>query len=188
MTKSRSLEFRPKLLFSIVFTLVFTLCFGALVFAGDIANYPIVKQEKTNWCWAGSSVSILKYKGKSVTQCDYVKSVKGTSTCNNDSGSVFNSKDGLSYYGVSSSYYDTALSWSNLTGQVDSSYPVYVSWGWASGGGHAVVIYGYYSAMSYNYVRYMDPWDGVKTSMLYTNFAGGSGYDRTWRAGLNYIQ
>lgn len=87
-------------------------------------------------------------------------------------------------YGTSSTYYDGSLTWTNLQAQIDKKSPIYVSWGWKSGGNHPVVSYGYTTANNTNFVYYMDPWDGSKTAMNYTSFKGGSSYDRTWRWGL----
>lgn len=87
-------------------------------------------------------------------------------------------------YGTSSTYYNGSLTWTNLKAQIDKQSPIYVSWGWSSGGGHAVVSYGYTTASNINYVYYMDPWTGGKTALSYTSFKGGSNYDRSWRSGL----
>lgn len=170
-----------------LFLSVFMLVFSGQVIAGAINNYPAIQQEKSNWCWAGVGSSILKSKGNSVSQCSFYKTTKGTSSCSNQTASTLEVQSGLMNYGVYSTYYTDHLSWSSLIDQIDGNNPVYVSWKWASGGGHAVVAYGYYSSMSTNYVRYMDPLYGVKTSMKYSKFIGGSTSDRDWRWGLKNI-
>ncbi|MBJ9993256.1 MULTISPECIES: C39 family peptidase [Paenibacillus] len=170
---------------SFVFSVVFTVVFVSQVFAGNIANYPVAKQEQTNWCWAASSVSILSYYGKSVSQCSFVKATQLKTTCDNVGETVRDVQNGLAWYSIHNEYYSGSLSWTSLKAQIDTGYPIYVSWAWTSGGGHAVVIYGY--SESGQYVNYMDPLDGTKIARTYTSFVGGSSYDRTWRWGINNI-
>ncbi|SDY25842.1 Papain-like cysteine protease AvrRpt2 [Evansella caseinilytica] len=174
----------------LVFSLIFLLTFTAQIFAGSISGYPAVKQEKSQWCWNASGVSILKYKDRSVSQCNFFKRTKGTSTCYNTTASTSEVRKSLLTYLVNSSYYSGHLTWAALKAQIDKNYPVYVSWKWNSNSnntGHAVVAYGYYTALSTNYVYYMDPADGVKTSMAYSKFVGGSTSDRIWRWGLRDV-
>ncbi|MCY9511895.1 C39 family peptidase [Paenibacillus larvae] len=154
--------------------------------SNKLKSYPIKQQEKSNWCWAASSTSILKFKGINVDQCDFVKHVKSTTTCNNVTANVKEAQSGMHDYGLSSKYYKGNLSVTQVQDQIDEGNPIYVSWGWKTGGGHAIVIYGYNGTLDPNnwYIKYMDPWDGIKTTMEYENFKGGTGYDRTWRWGL----
>ncbi|WP_270168249.1 papain-like cysteine protease family protein [Paenibacillus sp. SYP-B4298] len=176
-----------------VFVFTFFTMFAAQAFGAGLSGYPEVKQDKTNWCWAGVSISVLEWYGKSVTQCNFVKKVKGTGSCNNDSASVTEAQNGMYEYGVSANYYNGSLSYSTLKTKIDGNMPIYVSWKWNSSAdtGHAVVIYGYNEYTSngtyYDYVYYMDPWEGVKTFLKYSEFKGGSSYDRTWRWGLSEL-
>jgi hypothetical protein len=180
-----------KFILSAIFSLIFTVSFITQTFAAsrDLPSYPIAKQEKDSWCWAAVSSSVLKFMAsKNVYQCDFVKKVKSTSTCANVSATTTEAQSGMHSYGVSSNYYSGNLNVSQVQSQIDGGHPVYVSWKWNSPtaiDGHAVAIYGYSNTPTYTwYMNYLDPWDGVKTSMEYSKFNGGSGADRTWRWGL----
>lgn len=174
-----------------VFAIVFTLSFVSQAQAAstDLPSYPIAKQEKDEWCWAAVSSSVLKFMAKkNVYQCDFVKTVKSTSSCSNVWASTVEAQSGMHDYGVSSNYYSGNLNVAQVKSQIDGGRPVYVSWKWNSPTaliGHAVAIYGYSNTPTYTYyMHYLDPWDGVKTSMEYSKFNGGTGADRTWRWGL----
>jgi hypothetical protein len=161
-------------------------------------NVPNVQQEQTNWCWAGSSLSILNYNRIYTGQCTFVSYVKtGTTspeTCSNLSASTTEAQKGLNYFGVSSTYYDGALSFSTTKTEIAYSRPIYVSIGWLDSngndvGGHAVVIDGYYewTNVAYQEVTYMDPWDATHHSRDYDSFVYTAG-DQRWRWGLRYVQ
>lgn len=181
-----------KSLFLTSFILVFAFAFAAQAFAAsyNLPSYPAVQQEEDQWCWAGVSTSVLRFMaGKTISQCDFVNQVKSTTTCSNDSASTTEAQSGMHDYGVSSNYYSGYLNVVQVQNQIDDGRPVYVSWKWNSPTaltGHAVAIYGYNHTLDpYNwYMNYMDPWDGIKTTLEYENFNGGTGYDRTWRWGL----
>lgn len=148
--------------------------------------FPTIKQEKDQWCWAASSKIILEYYGKtSMTQCEFVKTARSDTVCLNLPETDSTAQYGMHEYGVSSWSYSGSLSVSQITSELPD--PIYVNWGWRSGGGHAVVLYRVVASDLYpydNYYSYSDPWDGVTHTMLEKNFVGGSGYDRTWRSGL----
>ncbi|SDZ03643.1 Papain-like cysteine protease AvrRpt2 [Evansella caseinilytica] len=174
MNKKRLLPF-------LIFVTAFSTIFVAQISAASLSNYPSVVQEKSNWCWAATGSSILKYYGLSVSQCNFYKEAKVNSSCSaNETGTITEVMRGLSSYNVGSSLYSGAYSFSGAKYQIDDSKPLWVRWRWSSGTGHAVVIYGYYTAMSTNYVYYMDPASGTKTSMAYSSFVGGGNYKQTW--------
>ncbi|MBD2848696.1 C39 family peptidase [Paenibacillus sp. IB182496] len=107
--------------------------------------------------WAASSVSILKHFGIDELQCAFAINIRfGEVTCDNTSENIDNVLDGfVMYYGVSAYKYTGSLTWSELKTEIDNGRPIYVSWGWSTGGGHAVVIYGY--SQSGTYVNHMNP-------------------------------
>lgn len=145
---------RRTFLFS-VFALIFTLSFVSQAYAAstDLPSYPIAKQEKSEWCWAAVSSSVLKFMAnKNVYQCDFVKKVKSTSSCANVSASTVEAQSGMHDYGVSSNYYSGNLNVAQVKSQIDGGRPVYVSWKWNSPTaliGHAVAIYGYSNTPTY---------------------------------------
>lgn len=171
------------------FVSVFLLSFVSQAYATNLTGYPAASQAKSNWCWAATSVTILQYYGISVSQCSFYDHVKGTTGCTtNESESYGTVQEGLHDYGVSSWNHTGSLSYNEVKTQIDSvGSPVYVSWKWntATGGGHAIVIYGYDTFGGNDWIQHMNPSGGTKTSMLYTNVKGGSSYDRTWRWGLH---
>ncbi|WP_081857284.1 papain-like cysteine protease family protein [Tumebacillus flagellatus] len=143
---------------------------------------PGAQQQRSLWCWAASSTSILSYFGKSVSQCDFVNHVKGLSSCNDLSATVQEAQGGMYDYGVSSNYYSGTLAFSTIQTQINGSKPIYVSWAWTgNSSGHAVVIEGWNDSGG-QYVDYMDPVDGTMHSMTFNAFC----YDSThsWRWGL----
>lgn len=140
---------------------------------------PNKTQEKSNWCWAASSTSILGWYGKSVTQSAFATTVKGSTV--NDTATDSEAKSGLSAYGLSSSYTSDYVSFSTLVTQIDNNRPLYAGWSWTSGGGHAVVIDGYDQSSEDLTVKYMDPGYGSKYWILYSDLKGGySSADHTW--------
>ncbi|SDJ86996.1 papain-like cysteine protease family protein [Paenibacillus naphthalenovorans] len=163
-----------------------TILIGATNQALAYVSVPVYAQEQSNWCWAASSKMILGYYGKtSMSQCDIVKTGKGTSNCANQPGYDSQSQSAMHSYGVSSNNYSGALSLSDINNQILGSKPVYTNIQWTSGGGHALVITGteYYSGT--DYVSFNDPGgSGSRSSLSYKSFKGGSGYDRTWVSGL----
>ncbi|AWV36419.1 hypothetical protein CD191_29565 [Paenibacillus odorifer] len=183
------LSLKKRLMLVGTFVSVFLFSFVSQAYATNLIGYPTATQAKNNWCWAATSVTILQYYGISVSQCSFYDHVKGTSGCTTDESESYGTvQEGIHDYGVSSWNHTGALSYSDVKNQIDNvGSPIYVSWKWnsATGGGHAVVIYGYDTYSGNDWIQHMNPSGGTKTSMLYTNVKGGSSYDRTWRWGLH---
>lgn len=135
-------------------------------------------QQRSNWCWAASDVSILDYFGETVTQREVAIAVKGSVV--NQGGTDAEAQDGLDNWGVTSTRTASSLSFSSIKNEIYvHERPIYSGWSWNSGGGHAVVIDGYDEG-SKNYVEYMDPLDGSHYTETYTWFKGGSSSDHVW--------
>ncbi|AKG34994.1 papain-like cysteine protease family protein [Paenibacillus durus] len=138
----------------------------------------IQKQEQTNWCWAAVSQGILNYYGKSVTQTDFVKKVKGAAV--NNPASDAEVKSGLSSYGISSTQITWALSYTNVVAEIaDNKHPIYAGWSWTSGGGHALLIKGIDNSHltdSTDWVYYLDPADGSLNKASYSWVVNGTGH------------
>lgn len=128
------------------------------------------QQEKTNWCWAATSVVVAKYYGKTtiylsqggilvpVTQSNHALKTQG-STNNNTRNITDIQSDFLNCYNISSSYTANSLSTGDTTSQLYSNTPVYIRQQWAGGtNGHAVLITGYITAAAQ--FRVMDPLTG----------------------------
>lgn len=142
---------------------------------GKYLNVQNRQQEHSNWCWDASSQCILYFKGTYPTQCAIANFAWNRSDC--CSSSTFNwnhicnrgnylygyngdMQDVLNNWGVSSSGYGGALSWSSVKYQIDNDRPFGMGFYWTAGGGHALVGYGYWVSNGTSYVGYMDPWPG----------------------------
>lgn len=137
-------------------------------------------QEKSNWCWAASSQSILRYFGTSVTQTQFVNYVKNSTRAPNLTASDAEAKSGLSHWRVSSTQTTSYLPFSTIISEIYTyNRPIYAGWSWTSGGGHALVLDGYEDDTT-DYVEYMDPGDGGFHMATYSWFKGGSSYDHVW--------
>lgn len=139
-------------------------------------DVPNIKQEKDQWCWAGTSVSVLKYYGKSISQTSFVNKVKGATL--NLPATMYEVKRGLNAYGVNSSVSESPMSFSSLISNIYSNdNPVMALIQWTSGGGHYVNIDGYDEG-STDYITYMDPWYGDNFVKSYKSFNSSS--SQTW--------
>jgi len=178
---SRALKLGKRIfMLTTIFVIICSL--SLTVFAAPSAyqvSVPRVKQEKTNWCWAACSVSCISYaKGSAPSQTSFVTTVKGSAV--NEPATLGEIVYGLGKYGTSCTSSYSYVSFSTLKAemyQYDS--PFIVGWSWSSGGGHALVLYGY-TDYTNPYVRYLDPWDGSFNYVSYNYFKGGSSYDHTW--------
>lgn len=118
-------------------------------------------QEQTQWCWAAGSQANLEFYCINKTQTEIAQfGVGGANEPNYLYGSDATHKGVdlvMWYLGiVPTTGYEGALTLSSLTAQIDVSRPPIIRWGWDSGGGHIVVIYGVEGSTVY----VMDPWYG----------------------------
>lgn len=112
----------------------------------------LVRQAKSNWCWAASLEMSATYLGyNDYDQWDIVKHVKGTSSTPypNDTGNTSDYKNGMKY-ATGSDYTATrssgTISLSSLNSYMNDSMPVILALGtYNSSGtrtsGHAVVVF-----------------------------------------------
>lgn len=171
---------------SIIITLILIVSFTIQSFAYPISlslNVAEMIQADDTWCWAASSCSILDYFGISVTQIEFVETVKGSIVF--AGAPYWEVSSGLEHYGIQNSLYNSYLPFSTIiTETYNYSRPIYAGLKWNyDDGGHAVVIDGY-SDGSIDYVYYMDPWDGDHYGKTYTDFKGGINYSYTWSDGI----
>ncbi len=137
-------------------------------------NISGVRQQRTNWCWAACSESILRFFGHSVSQSNVVAYVKGNHLPN-EGATDDEVQDGLAHWSVSGTVKANSLSYNNIKSEINDNKPIYAGWSWNSGGGHGLVIDGYDGiSSSSGYVEYMDPADGAFHSLSYTSFVSNS--------------
>lgn len=157
-------------------------------------NVPLVTQEHSEWCWAGSTKAILNYYGQTPSQCQIVNWAYGLNyACDNSvfewsssanqpnymygsNGSVQNI---LKNWGVSNTAYTKPSSWSSVVSDINANRPFVIRYGWTSGGGHIMVGRGYEIADGVNYIYIMNPWPGEgQTYRTYSSAVSAS--DHTW--------
>jgi hypothetical protein len=80
--------------------LTYLLCLYSFYAQAGNLPVPLRFQEQTNWCWAGTSQSILQYFGNNVAQCNIVNwALSRSDCCNSPSSAACNVP--LSMYGSS---------------------------------------------------------------------------------------
>jgi len=167
---------RKRTLFLAGIFVIFGLIGSASYLGGDVTlDVPECIQEYSNWCWNGSSQSVLYFFGPTPSQCEIANFAwKRSDCCGNhpfswyhpcNSGNYLyghrgSCKDVLTNWGVGSSGSNGALSWNTVKGEIDGGSPFIMGWYWTGGGGHALVGHGYSVKNGTDYLSYMDPWPG----------------------------
>jgi hypothetical protein len=140
---------------------------------GRSLSVPLVKQSQSQWCWAGTTQSIVKYLfGFTYAQCTQANHRWGrTDCCTNPSSSNCNKPTSLSSVhdylrDKQAIYTDQAwpLSWSDMTAEIGTrGRPFWIRWGWdGTSSGHIVVARGYYWHDSgTDQISTMDPSDAT---------------------------
>ncbi|SDJ33807.1 Papain-like cysteine protease AvrRpt2 [Actinokineospora alba] len=125
------------------------------------AEFTMQAQQKTNWCWSASGVSIAAHHGSTVTQnqfCALAKNLNPAYACPNDQADLAQVRNGFSKLGFTrpGTYLSNYLTYSAVRTQLDYGQPIETRILWKSGGGHMHVLYGYDAAKSWVY--WGDPW------------------------------
>lgn len=157
-------------------------------------NVPLVTQEHSEWCWAGTTKAVLNFYGQTPSQCQIVNWAYGLNyACgnsvfewnspanqpNNMYGSNGSVQNILKNWGVNNTAYNTASSWSNVVADINANRPFVIRYGWTNGGGHIMVGRGYETANGVNYVYIMNPWPGEgQTYRTYSSAVAAS--DHKW--------
>jgi len=151
-----------------IFLVIAALCISSVSPAhatgtySQLSNFPVVHQNKTNWCWAACGEAILQYFGNTnVYQQDFVYYVKGGDLSNNPAD-FDEITSGLSHWNVSSTYTNSTYSFNNIETDIyNYQRPILIRWAWKNGDGsladigHVMIICGYNSYDAS--VFYMDP-------------------------------
>jgi len=140
-----------------------------------ILNVPLVTQEQDQWCWAGSTQSVLTYYGNYKNQCEIAEYTRTRATwhdfgsencCTNPSGkcnywnymygengSVVNILNDLGNPAITNNAYDKMLTEQECTDNFSQNRPIIIR---VCCGGHFMVGRG----LENHNLYYMDPWPG----------------------------
>jgi len=129
-------------------------------------NVPMIKQEQTQWCWAGCADMTLHYYGNSgVRQCDFANWLFGQSACCSvPSSSLCNRgcqvgdvSKVYSNWGIRSTLVNSNVPFGTLSLEVSASRPVEVAYAWNGGGGHVALVVQTDTINGRSVVRVNDP-------------------------------
>ncbi len=119
------------------------------------------RQEKSNWCWAATTLMIIDYLNTwnpLPTQTDIVTTVKGSAV--NDGATYSEMTNALSWYMVANTPKSGTITFANVKNMLSGWYsPIETSIGWVggNGNGHAQIIYGYEENGEYQGLYVLDP-------------------------------
>lgn len=102
------------------------------------------RQQRSNWCWAASSVMIGRYNvNSSITQTQVVNYVKGSVI--NEGGTDSEVITAIKYVsgGAKQPQISYSKTYSQLVDYIDNGHPFGMHIAWNSGGGHMIVGAGY---------------------------------------------
>ena len=166
-----------------------------------IGNVPNVlrPQETGNWCWAATTQMLAQHVGIAVTQCALANHRFGKSNCCNaqNEGSSCPKTDDcnapgwpeLDFAGLTFKETETALSWADVQSQLFcSKKPMGYAYGTEGVVGHVLVVKGYVSVGSTNYVVLNDPWspcEGAERLITYEEYVNPAGTSTHWTTFYN---
>jgi hypothetical protein len=115
------------------------------------------------WCWAASAEMIMGCAGQDVPQCQQANHAFNRTDCcltpTPDACVLGGWPDFPAWnFACQVSPWGVALTFAQLSAQIDANAPVEFSWGWQGGGGHAMVARGYSSTGPQQLVYINDPW------------------------------
>lgn len=164
-----------------------------------IGNVPntLRPQETDNWCWAATTQMLARHFDITVNQCDLANHRFDKSNCctpENEGASCPKTDDcnspgwlELDFAGLKFTESETALSWATLKKQIFCrKKPMGYAYGTEGVVGHVLVIKGYVTVSSTNYLVLNDPWEpceGMERLIPYSTYenpAGSSTHWSTW--------
>jgi len=139
-------------------------------------------QETNEWCWASSGQMVMAFLSKKVTQCDEADQRFGRTDCCGASTPIDCIRGGwpeFDKYGFTFAVKHGALTWDELRTEIATNRrPFAFSWMWRQGGGHMMVVTGFYEGpQQKQYVSINDPWPpniGDERDILYDAFVEGA--------------
>ena len=144
-------------------------------------------QEKSLWCWAACSVTVLNYYGNNVTQTQFVNFVKNATNAPNVTANVSEIVYGLNNWGKTGTIVNSYVSYGTVISNITNNRPLFVARAFNSGGGHTLLIVGYdETGANTGNVIYYDPGFNTITSVAYSIFKSGSSY--TWAQTIKSVR
>lgn len=146
------------------------------------ATVAAIQQEQSNWCWAACSSAVLQHYGINASQEDIVNYIKGglynqTATTGEMLRAVRENGLSASFRGVPT--YD------QIQSEIDTGNPMETLIGWTNGGGHALVLDGYFLNQGRQYINIMDPWYGDHFNYNYQYYRSNENFK--WNAIIGYF-
>ncbi|MEV7424865.1 papain-like cysteine protease family protein [Streptomyces sp. NPDC091212] len=126
-------------------------------------NIGMYKQEKTQWCWVASGLTIAKFQGFGSTQTDFCNRAQPYYGCDNQPATLGDMARGWNSLGMRNpgSGLDSAATFDQVYNEVKAARPIGTRIGWTSGGGHMNVVYGFDT--SRETIAVADPWPDTAT-------------------------
>jgi hypothetical protein len=139
------------------------LCPSSIQAQPRVLDVPLYGQKTPQWCWAATTRMTVGYHGACLSQCQQANAAFGRTDCCDIPTPTTCIEPGLPAYktwGYSASLTQegTALTWEELTAQIDAGLPTNFIWRWKRGGGHIMVARGYETVDGEGQVYINDPW------------------------------
>ena len=129
---------------------------------GRVLSVPFAAQQTQVWCWAAVSEMILRYYNRPIAQCQILSNWYQGDCCTFPqfcltTASITQIQQTLAGHGLGSAYLGRALTFSEISSEIDLSQPIIVAYN-GSFTGHVVIIYGY-DPDGFVYIH--DPYYGI---------------------------
>jgi len=123
----------------------------------------MLKQEKDQWCWVASGLTIAKFQGFDSTQTDFCAKARPTNGCDNRPASFNDMARGWSALGMAhtGTGVNGPVTFDQVYTEVKAARPIAAGIRWNSGGGHMNVVYGFDT--SGTTIAVADPWPDTAT-------------------------
>ena len=163
---------------------------GGVAPAASSLTFPMQTQEQANWCWAAVSVSVAQFYSASTAwsaQCDLASQELGKTCCPAGSNSACDVPwyldRALQRVGHFNTWGSGPLPLATIRGEIESNRPLGARIGWASGGGHFVVVSGYSTSAAGDFVTVDDPFYAHSTlplSSFQSSYQGSGSWSHTF--------
>jgi hypothetical protein len=166
----------------------------ATVTNGYTLAVPAYAQEQSNWCWDACYQMVFAFFKFTITQCSIAQQIPwntygnccGKPACCNNTCTVPQVALGWAKWGYNNDYTAGQITYPNIQTTINNNKVVEAALIWNGGGGHVVLVIGYVTGASDNYVHVNDPGSAQTALVKYSSLqnAYGSG---TWKYSWNNI-